>query len=429
MSKIKIFKSFFQDRVCTFQIRTRSDLEQHQAKKLKLFLGWLSKKSPFYRDYAGVNFSEWPIMNKQIMMENFSKINTLGLERDELLAFVKQTQEKKDFTRQYRGITVGLSSGTTGKPSLFIADQTERAVWAGIILSKALKNLDFKKQKIAFCFRSNSALYETIQSKIIDFYFLDIALGVEEIAENLRLYQPSILVAPAQVLNRLMGVLEPMEIQPIRVFSVAEVLEPHQEEKISIFFKQKIFQIYQCSEGFLGITAPNHKGIVLNEEYVFFEKEWLDETRFVPIITDFSRTSQPIVRYRLTDVLVEDFSKRGEYPFTILKAIEGRCDDVLYFEKKNQSLVPVFADSIRLIMSVLKGLNDYRIEQHDLDELSLFLDPFDVVLSREVFQNLFVFFEKNDLKTPKINFKKMSKHDPQKKYRRIQRCFKLEGDR
>ena len=38
------------------------------------------------------------------------------------------------------------------------------------------------------------------------------------------------------------------------------------------------------------------------------KKEYLDDNRFYPIITDFKRTSQPIYRYRLNDILVEEKS-------------------------------------------------------------------------------------------------------------------------
>ena len=35
----------------------------------------------------------------------------------------------------------------------------------------------------------------------------------------------------------------------------------------------------------------------------FVEKEWLDDTRFQPIITDMRRTVQPVVRYKMNDIL------------------------------------------------------------------------------------------------------------------------------
>ncbi len=43
----------------------------------------------------------------------------------------------------------------------------------------------------------------------------------------------------------------------------------------------------------------------LNEPYLLIEREWLDreQTRFTPIVTDLWRRAQPVVRYRLNDVL------------------------------------------------------------------------------------------------------------------------------
>ncbi len=65
------------------------------------------------------------------------------------------------------------------------------------------------------------------------------------------------------------------------------------------------------------------------------KKEYLDDSRFYPIITDFKRTSQPIYRYRLNDILVEEKSPCpcGSV-FTRIAKIEGRSDDIFYFKKK-----------------------------------------------------------------------------------------------
>ncbi|MFH7572468.1 CoF synthetase, partial [Pseudomonas syringae pv. tagetis] len=47
----------------------------------------------------------------------------------------------------------------------------------------------------------------------------------------------------------------------------------------------------------------SHGTMHLNEEFVLMVRQWLDEQRFTPLITDFTRITQPIVRYRLDDVL------------------------------------------------------------------------------------------------------------------------------
>ncbi len=91
-----------------------------------------------------------------------------------------------------------------------------------------------------------------------------------------------------------------------KVISIAEVLDPLDEAILENQFQQKIYQLYQCTEGFLAATC-SHGTLHLNEDIVLIEKEYIDkkEGRFMPIITDFRRVSQPIIRYRLNDILIE----------------------------------------------------------------------------------------------------------------------------
>lgn len=101
--------------------------------------------------------------------------------------------------------------------------------------------------------------------------------------------------------------------------------------------------MYQCTEGFLAISNKENNHLLMNEEYLIIEKQWLDDRRFVPIITDLLRTTQPIIRYRLDDVLIEE---QSDGIFTRLAGIEGREGDICYATQGNKVL-PVFADLIR----------------------------------------------------------------------------------
>lgn len=103
------------------------------------------------------------------------------------------------------------------------------------------------------------------------------------------------------------------------------------------------------------------------------EKEWLDESRFVPIITDFTRSSQPIVRYRLDDILVID--KTAASACTQLIAIEGRLGDVCYGQVGGQR-VPVFADLLRQwIARYPETIDDYQITQVTLSDFEIQVTP------------------------------------------------------
>jgi phenylacetate-coenzyme A ligase PaaK-like adenylate-forming protein len=78
------------------------------------------------------------------------------------------------------------------------------------------------------------------------------------------------------------------------------------------------------------------------------EPEVAKLTRFTPIITDLWRRTQPIIRYRLNDVLrLEDQACACGSSWRSIKQIEGRSDDVLEFELLAKGLRPFFPDSIR----------------------------------------------------------------------------------
>ncbi len=90
-------------------------------------------------------------------------------------------------------------------------------------------------------------------------------------------------------------------------------------------------EIYQATEGFIAYTCRAGR-LHLNEAFLHVEPDWIDEAAglFSPIITDFSRETQPIVRYRLDDVLRLD--RRAcpcGSPEHVLERVEGRADDVL----------------------------------------------------------------------------------------------------
>lgn len=152
---------------------------------------------------------------------------------------------------------------------------------------------------------------------------------------------------------------------PEQIISVAEVLEETDAAAIRQAFQRDLLhQVYQCTEGFLGATCA-HGTLHLNEDLVKVEKEWIDNRRFVPVITDFCRTAQPIVRYRMGDILVE----RAQpcpcgSPFLALEKIEGREDDVFYLPSfATGEPVPVFADFIRRCILFAPDIREYRVVQ------------------------------------------------------------------
>lgn len=323
--------------------------KKHQ-KKIETFA---TAYSPFYRDHLG------QILSKKEMMAHFTTFNTRGISKESAISLATEAEKTRNFQAEIGDVTVGLSSGTSGNRGLFLVSKKERLAWCGNILAKMLPSPPWKKQKIAFFLRANSTLYQTVQSKTLKFAYFDLLEDLDILRKKLTAFSPDVLVAPPSALFLLKGTC-----QPRRVISVGEALLSPDEAILERIFGQKIFQVYQCTEGFLGFSC-SYGTLHINEDLVILEKEYLDEQRFVPIITDLFRKTQPILRYRLDDILVE---KKGPCPcgcsFLSLERVEGRCDDLLYVFSPDGQKKPIFPDFIsRKIAGASEEITDFEVVQ------------------------------------------------------------------
>ncbi len=369
--KLRIVKEFLGVKNFT----SKEDLERYQKEKLEQRL--TSHGSEFYPNSN--KLEDFPIINKKIFMENFDAINTVQIKKEEAYRVAIASEQSRDFSSKIGNISVGLSSGTSGSRGIFLVSEAESAKWAGYILKRVLPSPLLQKHKIAFFLRANSNLYESVNSLLIKFKFYDLILPIEEHIEELNAQQPTLLIAPAQVL-KLLALSDKLDINPLKIISVAEVLEEEDETIISERFSQKVHQIYQCTEGFLAHTCKEGN-LHLNEDRVYIEKEFLDKEkyRFSPIITDFFRSSQPVIRYRLDDILVlEKEPCACGSVFTRIKKIEGRCDDILKVKDLNDNPYNLFPDFIRrAIITASDRVKEYAVE-HREDGLHIFLEPLEV---------------------------------------------------
>ena len=354
---------------------TRAQLEQHQQRQLKKFLPALARRSRWFARFSALPLSQWPQMDKAQMMAHFDAMNGAGLRLADVMQTALAAERQRDFRPTIGATTVGLSSGTSAQRGVFAVSAKEQAQWAGILLAKALPDGLFSGARVALFLRANSNLYTTVRSRWLTLEFFDLFTPFDQLQDRLIAYRASIIVAPAQVLRSLAlaALAGNLPVRPQRVISVAEVLEPQDRRLIEQAFGT-VHEIYQATEGFLGITCA--EGVLhLNEEYLHIEPEWLDagQRRFVPIITDFTRPTQPIVRYRLNDILtVRATPCRCGRVTRALDGVEGRCDDLLHLPDTAGTPQPVFADLLsRALAQALPPQADYRLTQRGPSWLQL----------------------------------------------------------
>jgi putative adenylate-forming enzyme len=177
-----------------------------------------------------------------------------------------------------------------------------------------------------------------------------------------------------------------ISIEPIQVISFAEVLHQNDKQIIESVFKIPITEVYQCTEGFLGVACRNGT-MHLNEDFVHFDQEWVDEDKFYPIVTDFSRHSQSIVKYKMNDLLqIKNTECACGSKLLAIEKIIGRDDDVIILNN-----IKVYPDIIaRKIAMHTDDFQKYAITQigPNLLEIVIACEKTDWVNTKNIFQSV-----------------------------------------
>lgn len=326
-----------------------------------------------------------------------------------------------------------MSTGTSGARGVFLASRTERLRWAGTLLAKMLPDGIFAPARVALLLRAGSNLYDTLSGGArLRFRYFDLATPFDGVLAQLDAFKPTILVGPPSVLALVADAVRTgtIRLAPKRVIAAAEVLDPIDAERIAAIFGVPIEQIYQATEGFLGNTC-SHGTIHLNEDCMIVERDWIDRAtrRFAPIVTDLYRRTQPVIRYRLNDVLVErELPCPCGSPFIGIERIEGREDDIVWLDSaRGTGITPIFPDVLsRTLLNAAPAANDYRIEQHGFDALRVAISPgLSEVQQHHVRQALADCVTRAGARVPQISFNDRIEHSTTQKCRRVRRLIDI----
>jgi putative adenylate-forming enzyme len=418
--KLKIIQHLL--RIKIQRLRYKGNWAKLHAKK------WRKKqqellKSPYYATLAKANtpLNEYPIMNKDSFMSNFDTINTVGIQLKDAFQVAQDAENSRDFSSTINDITVGLSSGTSGNRGVFLASEDERAQWVAAVLDRVL-GFSLKKRSVAFFLRANSNLYDSVKSKVLKFEFFDLLLHVDLHIDRLNELNPTFLVAQPSMLLQLAKALEndALQIKPKKIISVAEVLLPEDQAYLEKVFKQKVHQVYQCTEGFLASTCDEGT-LHFHEDFFIIEKKYIDEgkTRFHPIITDLERKTQPVIRYELNDIIHEKKNCACGSDWLAIEAIEGRSDDILRFKNNQNKDISIFPDFFRrAIILSSDEIREYALIQKSISEIELYINGSDEAYTKasEALHNL---LSKHEIEGVEINRIQSTKTAKGAKLRRI----------
>jgi putative adenylate-forming enzyme len=396
---------------------------------MKKHVKFIRKNSPFYaRHWDGLSDDQWaefPLIDKSVMMENLGDLLTVRLDVEQATKLAKKAEQSRDFSSKIGPYSIGFSSGTSGSRGMHFVSEKEQASWAGFMLSRGLDDSILSRQKIGLILRANSNTFESIGSKRIKFKFYDLMKPLEEIHQMILQDDLDILIGPPSVLRYLADVKSPLKVN--KLVSAAEVLDEIDRRHIEQHFGQIAHQFYSSTEGEIAATCE-FGTLHLNEGIMVIQKEWVDEEKgwYHPIISDFKRSTQPIIRYRLNDILVASKQpcKCGDARESI-DSIMGRQDDIFLLKKRNggeyEQIVPDFIR--RAVMQMHPDITAYRAIQRSADEIEVQLLPED--LEQVSLEGFDLVWQQKNVETPKIIITKYEHKPSATKLRRIQREFTI----
>ncbi|WP_420860525.1 F390 synthetase-related protein [Algirhabdus cladophorae] len=392
-------------------IRSRADLQRWQSKKLR---HWMQHSLPNVAAFEHpTSLQDIPTMDKASLMADFSRYTTPPISNAE-------GWQAFDTTKTLGPLIVGASTGTSGNRGLFAISQAERYAWLGAILAKLMPGFWRRRERIAILLPLNTPLYDSANSLWgLSLQFFDLARPWDELCPDLEGFDPTTIIAPPRILRRC--VEEQVKIRPQRAFSGAEKLDPLDRNSIEAGWDLTLHEIYMATEGLLGTTCQMGR-MHLAEDCLYFEFQPASGGLVMPILTDFSRSTQIMARYRLDDLLRLDPAPCAcGLPTQVVHEIVGRQDDVFCLGSAT-GIIEVTPDILRnAIVDTDRRITQFQLVQTGPNEIDLrLLEDLPPDVADNVAQNLRALFRTHGAQDLTINHSPLDLNQPGK-LRRIRR--------
>lgn len=362
--------------------KTREQMQELQQKKLRKLLFYAWEHSAFYRrtfEKAGINkeqladlaLSEFPTIDKTVLMEHFDELVTLpDLKQSDLRRFDAQVQvDRKPYLGKYH---VVHSSGSTGTPGYFVYD---KAAWNSMLLGivrgalwdmkmPQILKLLLGRPRIVYIAATDGryggamAVGDGIDGIGGSQLYLDIKTPLAEWIEAIQKFRPNIVIGYPSAIKILGELVQKgdVKVSVSRVVSCGEPLGAGLRSFLEQAFRCPVINIYGASESLaLGAETGTENGMLLFDDLNVIEVE-----NGVMYLTCLYNFAQPLIRYQITDRLILR-EPVDSSPFTHAEILLGRSEELLWFEDGDghrDFLHPLAVEGF-----CIQGLVDYQFQQ------------------------------------------------------------------
>ena len=339
----------------------------------------------FHRGLQQRPLQHLPILTKATLMERFDELVTA---RDVRLADAEAYLRNEDGSRPFRDQYVVMStSGSTGRRGVFVLSPRE---WTRALAS-ITRPIGWVRQAVktgkgaprsaliasSAPWHYSARVGRALATSIVPTLRLDAAMPIDAMVARLNEWQPVSMATYPSVLRELAAAqcAGALKIQLQVIASSAEVLTAETRAAVRRAWGDITLQdTYGATEYAPIATECMHGRKHLFEDGAIIEVAD-DEGRVLPpgemgtrlLLTVFERHTQPLIRYEISDRvrLTGEQCPCGR-PFRVIESIEGRQEDVLYFDHAAAGLVAVhpnrFHDTLeRFAVTAWQVVHDDRV--------------------------------------------------------------------
>ncbi len=376
MSGFTLIKSFIQCRVN--EKRSREKILQLQEKKLRKMIKFAYKKSSFYRDFYSskgisekdlntIKIDELPIVDKDIIMDNFDEVVTKkDITKQRLMVFLEKSKDPNElYLNKYH---VVHTSGSSGKIGVFVYSKKDWDSFFPYITR--IFDFKFKKNKSAFFGAADGHFLGVSFSAwlgiglsrfFVDSLILDITKPLELHIEKLNAFQPDILGGYFTGLKILAQEQEngALQIHPDIIVNCGEGIITKDKRYIEEIFGVPMTNLYGLAEcAVMGVGKNVYDGIYLMDDLALVEIK-----KDHALLTNLFNKTQPLIRYKINDFFEAKLDTCGKLPFTLVDNIVGRSETMLWLENNESNMD--FIHPIVIAEFYVKGLDKLQIVVKD----------------------------------------------------------------
>ena len=106
--------------------------------------------------------------------------------------------------------------------------------------------------------------------------------------------------------------------------------------------------------------------------------------------------------------------------YTRIDKVEGRSDDIFYFDRQDGGQVTIYPDFIRRCILFVENVEDYQVKQHSEKLVEVCLSRRDEQVETAITEQFLLLAQQKEFKEPEIQFSDYH-WDTSRKLKRIQR--------